>query len=333
MKTISNAYLALMLLLVACNTPEPKLTLEGKINQSSGTIYLQQFHNKMFTVIDSAAIADGTFSFAFSPERPDLFGLTLDPSERFSPYFIFLDSGNVRVDIDVYNPRDLNVEGSATHNVFADYRRRIRIEQDAFDLTAFLAANPSSVASAYILYRDFSYRLSKEEINRYLALLSPSLDETEYVSVLRELGQILERVAVGQPASDFSLPNVYGDTLRLSNFLGKGFLLLDFWASWCPPCRRENPNLVALYHQYHDKGFDIFAVSLDEERDSWLNAIHDDNLIWTHVSDLAFWNSAPAHLYGIRAIPSNVLIAPDGTIIARNLRGKELAEQLAKIFK
>jgi peroxiredoxin len=334
MKTIANAYLALtLILLAACQTHKPKLTLEGTINRPSGTIYLQSFHNKMFIVIDSATITDGVFSFSFSPERPDLFGLTLDPSERFSPYFIFLDSGTVHVDIDVYNPRDLTVEGSSTHNVFADYRRRIRTEQDSFDLPAFLAANPSSVAAAYILYRDFSYRLSKEEIDRNLALLSSSLDETEYVSVLKELSQILERVAVGQPASDFSLPNVYGDTLHLSEFIGKGYLLLDFWASWCPPCRRENPNLVALYRKYHDKGFDIFAVSLDEKRDSWLKAISDDNLTWTHVSDLAFWNSAPAHLYGVRAIPSNVLIAPDGTIVARNLRGEELAAKLAELIR
>lgn len=287
----------------------------------------------MFTVIDSAIITDGTFSFAFSPNRPDLFGLTLDPSERFSPYFIFLDSGSVHVDIDVNNPRDLKVEGSTAHNVFVDYRHRIHAEGDSFDITAFLTANPSSVAAAYILYRDFSYRLSKEEIDRNLKLLSSSLDGTEYVSVLRELSQILERVAIGQPASDFALPNINGDTLRLSDFLGKGYLLLDFWASWCPPCRRENPNLIALYRQYHDKGFDIFAVSLDEERDNWLKAIDDDNLTWIHVSDLAFWDSAPAHLYGVRAIPSNVLIAPDGTIIARNLRGEELAVQLSELIR
>jgi peroxiredoxin len=322
MKTAAFFSSAFLLAMASCrtSTPPPTLTLEGTVNQSAGTVYLQTFHNKMFTVIDSATISKGTFSFAFTPSAPALFGLTLDRNERFSPYFLFLcDSGHVRVDMDINNKRELSVQGSAPHDVFSGYRHRIRAERDSFDLAAFLSANPSSIASAYVLYRDFSYRLTREELIRHLSLLSPTLSGTEYVTVLHELIGTLERVAVGQPAPDFALPGVKGDTLRLSQFTGRGYLLLDFWASWCPPCRRENPALAALYGKYHSQGFDIFAVSLDEKRDAWLQAIAQDDLTWTHVSDLAFWDSSPAHLYGVRAIPSNVLIDPQGIIVARNI--------------
>lgn len=312
---------------------EGEVRVEGKVNQRGGTIYLQRFHNKMFTVIDSAKIKEGAFSFAVRAERPELFGLTLNASERFSPYFIFLDSGSVEVEIDVNNPRELKVSGSNSQDIFSEYRERIKSEKDSFDLDGFLSAHPSSVVAAYILYRDFSYRLAKEEIDHKLSLLSPSLGETEYVQVLRGLSETLSRVAVGEEVQDFSLPDVSGDTLRLSDYVGKGYLLLDFWASWCPPCRGENPNLVALYDKYHVKGFDIFAVSLDEDRAQWLKAIADDHLVWTQVSDLAFWDCAPAQLYGVRAIPSNVLIGRDGRIVARNLRGEELATQLAELMR
>lgn len=136
---------------------------------------------------------------------------------------------------------------------------------------------------------------------------------------------------IGSPAPEIALPNLVGDTLRLSELKGK-YVLIDFWASWCGPCRRENPNVVRVYNMYKDKGFEILGVSLDRSRAPWEKAIEKDGLTWLHVSALNYFNGPAAKTYGVNAIPHTVLIDPDGKIVAKNLRGKSLADKLAQIF-
>ncbi len=135
----------------------------------------------------------------------------------------------------------------------------------------------------------------------------------------------------GQPAPDIALPGPDGQTYRLSSLRGK-WVLIDFWASWCRPCRMENPNVVRLYQKYHPNGFEIFGVSLDYQRDAWLQAIRQDNLGWIHVSDLKGWQSAAAQLYRINSIPATVLIDPEGRIAAKGLRGTTLEAKLREIY-
>lgn len=137
---------------------------------------------------------------------------------------------------------------------------------------------------------------------------------------------------VGRQAPDFTLPDVNGQPLSLSSFKGK-YVLVDFWASWCRPCRIENPNLVAAYHKYKDKNFTIFGVSLDEDRESWLQAIQADQLAWAHASDLKQWESMVIPLYGFDGIPYNVLLDPQGNVIAEGLRGSDLEAKLAQVLK
>jgi peroxiredoxin len=137
---------------------------------------------------------------------------------------------------------------------------------------------------------------------------------------------------VGQQAPDFALPDVNGKEIKLSSFKGK-YVLVDFWASWCGPCRKENPNVVKAFNKYSNKNFTILGVSLDEEKDEWKNAIQNDGLVWTQVSDLKHWNSKVVPLYNIEGIPYNVLIDPDGKIIAEDLRGLMLDVKLEKILK
>lgn len=142
------------------------------------------------------------------------------------------------------------------------------------------------------------------------------------------------QAAARTTAPDFTLPDVTGKPVSLSSFKGQ-YVLVDFWASWCPPCRAENPNLVAAYNQYKDKNFTILGVSLDRpgQKDAWLQAIKEDNLAWTHVSDLAFWDSKVVPLYNIQSIPYNILLDPQGNVIGESLTGAALQKKLAEVLK
>jgi peroxiredoxin len=142
----------------------------------------------------------------------------------------------------------------------------------------------------------------------------------------------LSFLAVGTPAPDFSVLTPDDKPIGLKDFKGK-YVLVDFWASWCKPCRQENPNVIAAYNKFKGKGFTIFGVSLDQNKDAWKNAIKDDGLVWQHGSDLKYWDSAPAKLYNVTSIPYNVLLDKEGKIVAKNLHGMELETKLAEVLK
>ncbi|MDR6565897.1 Peroxiredoxin [Chitinophaga ginsengisegetis] len=145
-------------------------------------------------------------------------------------------------------------------------------------------------------------------------------------------GEEPSAIKVGQVAPDFTLPDPSGKMISLSSFRGK-FVLVDFWASWCGPCRQENPNVVKAYQQYKGKNFTILGVSLDKTKDKWQEAIKADGLVWSHVSDLKFWDSSVVPLYGLNAIPTNFLLDPQGKVIASNLRGPALEAKLQEVLK
>lgn len=198
-------------------------------------------------------------------------------------------------------------------------------------LNTFLVENKGNIASAQII-------LDQEDAlgNDAMISLFEQLDEPVKMSgpgkSLSDRVDIIKRTSVGQPLIDFTMNDTTGAAVSLAEFSQGKYTLVDFWAAWCGPCRRENPNVVANYTKYHDKGFDVFGVSFDDSKEKWVKAINDDGLMWMQVSDLKGWDNAAGKLYGIHSIPQNILLSPDGNIIAKNLRGDDLSNKLKEIF-
>ncbi len=197
----------------------------------------------------------------------------------------------------------------------------------------YVKANPSALRSAMAIEENFGYYAEAIEIRPLYQSLSEKIKQTEPGKKIKMMLDVYETVAVGKKAPEIQQADSLGNLFRLSSLKGK-YVLVDFWASWCGPCRRENPNIVKAYNQYHSKGFEILGVSYDNEkgRSKWLKAIQDDKLFWWQVSDLKGWNNATSALYYIKAIPSNVLIDKEGTIIAKNLFGKKLSDKLNELM-
>lgn len=199
----------------------------------------------------------------------------------------------------------------------------------------FLDAHPNSYVSldALINYTLTANVLDAKELVPLFARLSADMQHTTAGKKYNDMLTKLNSTEVGQVAPDFTQADTAGKPVALSSFRGK-YVLLDFWASWCGPCRAENPNVVKLYNQYKDKNFTVLSVSLDREnaKDQWLQAIHKDGLTWTNVSDLRYFENAAAMLYFIQSIPQNYLLDPQGKIIGKNLRGEELQKKLAEIL-
>lgn len=192
--------------------------------------------------------------------------------------------------------------------------------------------NPKNYASAYLAYQLNSYDTKLENAQTAFNNLDASVQESYYAKKLKDIIDRLKSTAIGSKAPEFTASDLNGKDISLSSFKGK-YVLLDFWASWCSPCRQENPNVVKAYAQFKDKNFAILSFSLDESKEAWQQAVASDKLTWTQVSDLKGWASSVANQYGIQSIPSNLLLDPDGKIIAKDLRGDDLIQALSITLK
>ena len=271
------------------------------------------------------------FALALTRAQSPLLHVILLPKEKVTMDIIYNEALNVM--------QITNVKGSENMEM---YRRDT-------DIMAGIAADPSlqnSMPDAMeALIRNNSHQLMsaflvtyfESAFDEYYDLYKTVRDSTianygnnDFVKHVDS--KVRSVIAAGTEAPDIVMTDRNGKERLLSDLRGK-VVLIDFWASWCRPCRAENPNVVRIYNRYHDKGFEVFSVSLDNNRDAWLKAIEADGLVWeNHVSDLRGWSSAGGRLYGISSIPATVLVDRDGKVLARNLRGQQLEQKLKEIF-
>lgn len=305
------------------------LQLKGSIKGThEGKVYLQKYIDRYYQIIDSTSIAqDGTFYFDKEVLLPEIYGLSVTPDDE--PFLLFLEKGDISVELNAEHPNYLgsSVTGSVNHDLYREFHKNRRR-----DISAFIQEHPASLAALYILYREFIDILPAAELDNNLSLLDPALQKSSYADIVREVLKTREVIDVGQQAPSFTITDINGKTVSLNDFLGKGYLLIDFWASNCPRCRRENPNIVKTYLDFKDKGFDVLAISLDRTRDAWIKAIEKDGLPYHHVSDLKWWGSDLVRLYGVRFLPVNVLVDKDGKIVGKNLKQEDLPNTLRRLL-
>lgn len=313
----------------SCAEEKKGYVIDGQVTDvKDGMMYLKKYVGKSFIDVDSTAIVDGKFKFEGVISEALAHGLTTR-KESSRPMVFFLENNAMNITMNE-SGKEMTITGSEANDI---YLRNAKITRaKGYSLDSLLAAHPSSPVAAYFVVKDFAYKLDLEGMKAVRAKLDASLAGSEYVNQIESMISRMEKVQVGSVAPDFTLPDVDGNPVSLSSFRGK-YVLVDFWAAWCPDCRKENPNIVAAWEKYKDKNFAVLGVSLDRKRDQWLAAIEKDNLTWTQISDLKYWDSEAAVLYCIRWIPMSFLIDPEGKIVAIGLEGEELHNKLEELLK
>ncbi len=223
-----------------------------------------------------------------------------------------------------------NAENPEAYDALRETYYELYGQQEEID-SVYIAENPSSYATVLAL-RSTLHLLDVDQLEAALTSLDAPLQEMEEYKFMYDKLERMKAVAIGMKYTDFGLDTPEGELLKVSDVHQGSVLLVDFWASWCSPCRDANPEVVEIYNTYHEQGFEILGVSLDRDSASWVKAIADDQLTWSHISDLKYWNSEGAELYGVTSIPHTVLIDRDGIITAKNLHGDKLREAIEELL-
>lgn len=330
MKRITVALLTL--LIVSCNKePKKGFYLEGKTKGiTNGSYVYIDYENK---ILDSVKVENNTFEFNTKlPITPMHLWLH---DKDFSNYRAFWAVNNkMTFDATKTDFRNATITGSelellsqALYKGTDSLSREQMLEKE----TKFVKEHPNSMLSANIL-SVYATTFGREKTKELFDPFSEENKQNQYGQKIHKYLELNKNPKVGEQFVDFEMMNKNGEVVKLSANKGK-VTLLEFWASWCQPCREENPNLVKTYSEFHPKGFEIFAVSLDMNKDIWLESIDTDGLVWEHVSDLKGQENEASLIYGINSVPDNFLIDENGKIIGRNLRGDALKEKLSEVLQ
>lgn len=321
------------------------------------------------TLTDSVKIKSGKFTLNGKSAEPNMYWITKTSNINEQPNLIFfVDGGKTSITGNIDSLPYSKVNGGTTQKDYLEYNTLMGgfaykqqiivneyneaktrgdnatlnakiVEYQAMDkevkiaLENYIKTHSKSPISGYAIY--FNYQNSQapiEELEKMVNLLDKSTENTKYGKLGREKLTQMRGTMIGYPAINFAQADPNGKMVNLTDFKGK-YVLVDFWASWCGPCRAENPNVVNAYNKYKDKGFTVLGVSFDQNKDAWIKAIATDNLTWSQISDLKGWANEAGKLYGISSIPQNLLLDKEGKIVAKNLRGAELDAKLEEIIK
>lgn len=361
----------LLLIAFSCKTESNTYDLEGtSIGLEDGTkIFVYQvLDDNQPKIIDTLVVNKGSFSSTYP--KSDILAMNYLNVENSKANIIFFpENVDLKVTIDKDDILNAEVKGGKQNELYSSYikkinefneqkkkniaayrkarekkddeaaseiqKNNIRITNEASHFKKdFVTKNNNSLFSTLLLIDMLnSKEINAAETQEILDNLSPKIAASSYVTKIKESLSKIKKADVGAMAPDFSAPNPEGEVISLKDAMGK-YTIIDFWASWCKPCRRENPNVVRVYNKYHDKGLNIISISLDKEsqKQRWIQAIKDDKLSWTNISNLKFWREPIALQYNVRSIPATFLIDSEGKIIAKNLRGLALENKMKELF-
>ena len=364
MKKIVYLFAAGTMALAAC-TSEPSYKISGTIEGAADgeLVYLQEVKGREMVKLDSAVVTAGAFTFNGRQDVAANRYITYTPAEgKGKMTDFFLENGNIAVTFG----EETTVAGTPNNEIYQAYKKEAgalnkemralygkfkeeglteeqkaeiekqyeELDNKLNDLTFnTIDANITNAVGIH-LWPANSYSMELEQLKALAAKVPAEYQSNERIANLLKRIEVLEKTAVGQKFTDFSMPDPEGNIIKLSDEISKNkYTLVDFWASWCGPCRAEMPNVIAAYKEFNKKGFGIVGVSLDSDAAKWKDAIKTMNMTWTHMSDVKGWQCEGAALYGVNSIPATVLVAQDGTIVARNLRGEAIAEKLKELLK
>lgn len=336
---------------VACNTTKTYV-VEGQIEGYNGEVAITNVDGD--EVIVSTTAEEGKFSVEVESATPLFAALSIDTGEGVHPVIpIFLDGSPIVVNGSMEKVESIAATGTESNQAYTDYNKAqaellaplmgTDVSEEEF-MNVFSTmrtlvdesyeANKTNLWGAYLFVSGKFQECSAEEILATVEAYPKDIQKMDEFVMVREYAENMLQNEIGKPYSNITLPNVEGQEVSLKDVVeANKVVLLDFWASWCRPCMGEMPYLLEAYATYHDKGFEIYGVSLDDDGEAWKKCIEQQGMKWVNVSELAGWQTAAAKQYAVNSIPANFLLNAQGEIIAKNLRGEALAEKLAELFE